>query len=115
MSKKSILSCLDTLRFTEIGSEGKLLAFQDSLHLAEFPSITQDSLWRDILQDTEETFTVAVITNTCLSSRPLPEGKRCANGANSSEGSLTLATQIATRIGTADSSPKDLTLLKNDD
>ncbi|TGO53757.1 hypothetical protein BCON_0118g00110 [Botryotinia convoluta] len=112
--KKAILSCLDTLRFTGVDSGGKLLALthiQDSLYIAEFSRDTYR--WGVILQDTEETFTVAVITNTCLSSRPPLEGKRCANGAKSSEGSLTLATRIATRTGTPNSSPKDLTLLKN--
>ncbi|KAF7899452.1 hypothetical protein EAF00_003788 [Botryotinia globosa] len=95
--KKAILSCLDTLRFTGIDSEGKLLAFQDSLHLAEFPSIAQDSLyiaefyrdtysWSDMLQGREERFTEAIITETRFSSWPPLEGGRCANDANSSEG-----------------------------
>ncbi|TGO44795.1 hypothetical protein BOTNAR_0740g00010 [Botryotinia narcissicola] len=87
--RKVILSCLDTLRFTGVDSEGKRLVLthiQDRLCIAEFSRDTYS--WRDILQDTEETFTVAVVTNTCLSSRPLPEGKQCANGADSSEVSL---------------------------
>ncbi|KAF5877784.1 uncharacterized protein Bfra_002151 [Botrytis fragariae] len=113
-TKKTILSCLDTLRFTGVDAGGKLIALTHilgSLYIAEFSRDTYS--WSDILQDIEETFTVAVVTNTCLSSRPPLEGKRCANGANSSEGSLTLATRIATRIGTSNSSSKDLTLLKN--
>ncbi|KAF7930657.1 uncharacterized protein EAE98_005057 [Botrytis deweyae] len=63
--KKAIFSGLDTLRFTGVDSEGKLLALvhiQDSLYLAEFTLGTYS--WGDILQDTEETFTVAVITDT---------------------------------------------------
>ncbi|KAF7913323.1 hypothetical protein EAE99_010713 [Botrytis elliptica] len=63
--KKAILSGLDTLRFTGVDSEGKLLALvhiQDSLYLAEFTPGTYS--WGDILHDTEETFTVAVITDT---------------------------------------------------
>ncbi|KAF7881949.1 uncharacterized protein EAF02_006637 [Botrytis sinoallii] len=63
--KKAILSCLDTLRFTGVDSEGKLLALvhiQDSLYLSEFTLGTYSC--GDILHDTEETFTVAVITDT---------------------------------------------------
>lgn len=107
--KIDILSCLDIFRFTGVDSGGKLLALthiHDSLYITEF---SRDAYsWGDMLQDTEEIFTEAIITETRLSSWPPLEGERCANGANSSEGSLTLAIRI-----TKNSSPQNLTLLRN--
>ncbi|KAF7879193.1 hypothetical protein EAF04_000391 [Stromatinia cepivora] len=94
--KKAIAICLDLLKLTGIDSEGNLVALchsQGSLIIAKFPKELYS--WGNILRDIAGKFTVAVVTDTCLSSRSPLQGKRCKNGAYNDEDSVILATQIS--------------------
>lgn len=93
---KAILAGFHFLKETGIDSEGNLVAIchgRDDVLIVEFPIELYS--WGNILRDSGETFTVAVVTDTCLSSRSSRVGKRCENGAFNDEDSLALATQIA--------------------
>ncbi|CAD6456336.1 a154ffdb-3294-48b1-bca9-157b7aa95ad0 [Sclerotinia trifoliorum] len=109
--KKAIAVCLDLLKLTGIDSGGNLVALyhsQGGLTTVEFPR--EFYSWGNILRDTAGNFTVAVVTDTCLSSRSPLQGKRCRSGAHNDEDSVTLATQISISAGNPGSSIRGFSL-----
>jgi hypothetical protein len=104
---KAIMACLDSIGGTGINSEGDLVALcytEGSVMIVTLPKELYS--WGIILRDTTETFTTAVVTNTCLSSRSLLRGRKCANSILNEESAVALETQISISTRNPKSTPK---------
>lgn len=93
-----ITACLDVLCETGVSSSKKLTAFwmlEDEPLYVEFPAKLYP--WAEILKESTRTFTMAVLTNTCLSSKEIPHGNTCTNGMSVFDKQTVLETQFSTR------------------
>lgn len=93
--KKAIIICLDLLKPTGIDSGGNLVALyhgQGSLTTVKFPK--EFFSWDKTLGEMSGNFTVAVVTDMCLSSQSPVHGRRCQNGVHNDEDSGSLNSNL---------------------